>query len=117
MNRLSQKQTNNQRRTYRVRSRLHGTAERPRFSINISNLHITAQLIDDNKKITLLYATTVGSKLTGTMSEKAAQVGAELAKKAAKTKIKKVTFDRGARAYHGRVKALADAAREGGLEF
>lgn len=117
MSRLDQKKVNATRRTYRVRSRLHGTTERPRLSVNVSNLHITAQLIDDDAHTTRVYATTVGAKLTGTMSEKAAQVGTDLAKKATRAKIGKAVFDRGPKSYQGRIKALADAARAGGLEF
>ena len=117
MTRLDQKRINNFRRTNRTRAKLHGTAERPRLSVNISNLHVSAQLINDDTSSTLAYASTVGSKATGTMTEKAAWVGAELAKKALKAKAKKVVFDRGSHPYMGRVKALAEAAREGGLEF
>lgn len=65
----------------------------------------------------MAYATTVGQKLGGTMTEKAAWVGTEISKKAKKANVGKVVFDRGSRKYHGRMKALADAARAGGLEF
>lgn len=117
MNRLAQKRANALRRSNRTRASLHGTAQRPRLSISISNLHITAQLINDDHSATLAYASTVGTKTSGTMTARAALVGTEIAKKAVKAKITKVIFDRGAQAYHGRVKALADAARQGGLEF
>ena len=80
-------------------------------------MHISAQLIDDDKSATLASATTVGSKFKGTMTEKAKKVGEEIAKKAKAVKIKKVTFDRGSKKYHGRIKALADSARENGMEF
>jgi large subunit ribosomal protein L18 len=80
-------------------------------------MHVSAQIIDDDKKITLVYATTVGSKATGNLSEKAALVGKEIGQKAKKAKIIHVVFDRGSRKYHGRVKCLADAARAEGLEF
>lgn len=117
MSRLASKRVNAMRRSIRTRSHIHGTAERPRLSVAVSLRHLTAQLIDDDKSVTLVYATTVGGKSTGTMSERAAAVGTELAQKASKAKISHVIFDRGAKAYHGRVKALADAARAGGLEF
>lgn len=104
-------------RAKRTRAKIHGTSERPRLSINISNAHITAQLIDDDKGTTLAYATTVGSKIKGTKTEKCAQIGAELGKKAKKAGIKKAVFDRGSIAYAGRASALADAARKEGLEF
>ena len=104
-------------RANRTRAKIHGTAERPRLSVNISNQHITAQIIDDDKKATLAYATTVGSKISGTMTEKAAKIGTEIGKAAKKAKIEKVVFDRGAKLYAGRMSALADAARKEGLEF
>ena len=104
-------------RAARTRAKIHGTAERPRLTVHISNLHITAQVIDDDKKTTLAYATTVGSKLTGTKTEKAAAIGKEIAEKAKTAKVKTVVFDRGANAYAGRMSALADAARKEGLEF
>ena len=104
-------------RANRTRAKIHGTAERPRLSVNISNKHIIAQVIDDDKGATLAYATTVGSKQKGSKTELAAYVGAEIAKKAKKAKIEKVVFDRGSRLYAGRLSALADAARKEGLEF
>lgn len=105
------------RRAKRTRAALRGSAERPRLSVHISNLHVSAQLIDDDNSKTIVSASTVAKKVSGTMTDKAKLVGAEIAKKAAAKKIKQVVFDRGARNYHGRVKALADAARENGLEF
>ena len=104
-------------RANRTRAKIHGTAERPRLSVNISNMHVTAQIINDDKGVTLAYATTVGTKQKGSKSELAAFIGAEIAKKAKKAKISKVVFDRGSRLYAGRMKALADAARKEGLEF
>jgi large subunit ribosomal protein L18 len=104
-------------RANRTRAKIHGTAERPRLSVHFSNLHITAQIIDDDKKVTLAYATTVGTKMTGTKTEKAAKIGEEIAKKAKAKKVKKVVFDRGSKLYAGRMAALADAARKEGLEF
>lgn len=104
-------------RANRTRAKIHGTAERPRLSVNFSNLHITAQIIDDDKKTTLAYASTVGQKLSGSKTEKAAIIGKEIAEKAKKAKIKAVVFDRGSKLYAGRMSALADAARKEGLEF
>lgn len=108
---------NKMMRAKRTRAKIHGTAEQPRLSVHVSNLHITAQVIDDDKKVTLAYATTVGSKMTGSKTEKAAKIGQEIAKKAKAAKITKVVFDRGAKLYAGRMSALADAARKEGLEF
>ena len=104
-------------RAKRTRAKIHGTADRPRLSVFFSNQHIVAQIINDDNGKTLVYATTVGSKLTGTKTEKAAKIGEEIAKKAKTAKIKKVVFDRGSKLYAGRMSALADAARKEGLEF
>ena len=104
-------------RTKRTRAKIHGTADRPRLSVFFSNQHIVAQIINDDNGKTLVYATTVGSKLTGTKTEKAAKIGEEIAKKDKTAKIKKVVFDRGSKLYAGRMSALADAARKEGLEF
>ena len=104
-------------RAARTRAKIHGTSDRPRLSVHFSNLHITAQVIDDDKKTTLAYATTVGSKMTGSKTEKAAKIGAEIAKKAKAAKVSKVVFDRGSKLYAGRMSALAEAARKEGLEF
>lgn len=104
-------------RAKRTRAKIHGTAERPRLSVHFSNQHIIAQVIDDDRKVTLAYATTAGQKLTGTKTEQAAVIGKEIANKAKKAKIKAVVFDRGAKLYAGRMAALADAARKEGLEF
>ena len=117
MTNLSHKLLNRSLRKARVRARVHGTAERPRLSVTISNMHCSAQLIDDDAATTLAAATTVGKKLTGTMTEKCALVGTDIAKAAKKKKITKVVFDRNGRQYAGRLKALADAAREQGMEF
>ncbi len=117
MERLKHKKAMSERRANRVRAKVSGTPERPRLAVSISNLHVTAQVIDDVSGKTLAYATTVGQKLTGTMTEKAAVVGEQIAKKAAKAKVKQVVLDRSSRKYHGRIKALAEAARKAGLEF
>ena len=118
MNTMLHKLHNRMQRKRRIRSTIHGAAERPRLSVFISNTHVTAQLIDDTTHRTLAYVSTVGRKdNTGTMTEKATWVGAEIAKKAKAAKVSRVVFDRGGKLYHGRVKALADAARNAGLEF
>jgi large subunit ribosomal protein L18 len=117
MQRVAHKQMNAKRRAYRVASRIHGTATRPRLAVHISNLHVSAQLIDDDERVTLAAASSVGLKQTGTLTEKAALVGKDIAAKAKKAKITSVVFDRGSRKYHGRVKALAEAARQEGMEF
>lgn len=117
MTKLSHKLQNRAQRKNRVRSVVTGTTKRPRMSVVISNLHISVQLIDDGTHKTLLAATTVGSKQTGSMTDKAAWVGTEVAKKAKAAKIKQVVFDRNGKKYHGRIKALAEAARKEGLEF
>jgi large subunit ribosomal protein L18 len=118
MDKLKHKLQNRSLRQARVRSKVSGTADKPRLSVSISNLHITAQIIDDSKHQTLAYVSTVGKKAaTGTMVEKAAWVGTEIAKQAKAKKITAVVFDRGSKLYHGRVAALAEAARNAGLEF
>ena len=104
-------------RANRTRAKIHGTAERPRLTAHFSNLNITAQIINDDTSTTLAYATTVGKKVKGSMTEKAAQIGTEIAKLAKKANINKVVFDRGSKLYAGRMSALADAARKEGLEF
>lgn len=104
-------------RAKRTRAKIHGTKEQPRLTVNFSNQHIVAQIINDDEGKTLAYATTVGTKMTGTKTEKAEKIGTEIAKKAKTAKIKKVVFDRGSKLYAGRMSALADAARKEGLEF
>ncbi|QWB90698.1 MAG: 50S ribosomal protein L18 [Candidatus Saccharimonas sp.] len=114
---LALKKQNLALRKGRVRAKISGTAERPRLTVTISNLHVSAQIIDDVAQKTLVSATTVGSKAKGTKTELAAKIGAEIAKKAKKAKINTVVFDRNGRQYAGRLHALADAARKEGLEF
>lgn len=114
---LLHKQHNRAQRKARIRSVVSGTAERPRLTVTVSNLHVSAQLIDDVSGKTLASATTIGQKATGTMTEKAAEVGTDIAAKAKAAKIRQVVFDRNGKLYHGRVKALAEAARNAGLEF
>lgn len=118
MNRLTKKYHNAIQRKNRVRATVSGTSERPRLSVSVSNLHISAQLIDDSKQSTIASVTTVGDKkAVGTMTERAEYVGKQIATKAKAKKVSKVVFDRNGRKYHGRIKALADAARQNGLEF
>jgi len=107
------------RRSARTRARIVGTAERPRLSVFRSNRYTYAQLIDDTKGKTLVSASLkdLGAKAVGKKSELAAQIGEVLARKAAEKNIVQAVFDRGAYKYHGRVKALADGARKGGLKF
>ena len=116
-NSLAKKLLNRSLRKGRVRAKVQGTAECPRLTVTISNTHVSAQIIDDVKGHTLASATTVGTKATGTLTEKCAVVGTEIAKKAKKAKINAVVFDRNGRQYAGRLSALADAARKEGLEF
>lgn len=118
MNNLSHKLHSRLLRRHRVRATVTGDATRPRLSVHISNLHVTAQIVDDVAQKTVAYVSTIGAKnAQGTLTEKAAWVGTEIAKKAKTAKVRQVVLDRGGRLYHGRVKALADAARNGGLEF
>lgn len=118
MGRLSSKRAGLALRKQRVQSRVKGTAEKPRLSVFISNYNISAQLINDTSGETIVAVTTEGNKtLKGSMTEKAAFVGKEIAKKAKAKKVSKVVFDRNGKLYHGRVKTVADAAREEGLEF
>jgi len=101
----------------RVRSVVSGSEKRPRLSVFRANAHMYVQLIDDTTGKTLAAASTKEVKGKGTKSELAAEVGKLIASKAASKNITEVVFDRGGFAYHGRVKALAEAAREGGLKF
>ena len=118
MGKVMQKVTARLLRKNRVRSTVSGTHERPRLSVYLSNMHVHAQIIDDQLGKTLASSTSAVLKdVKGSISEKAAAVGKDIAAKAKKVKVTKVVFDRNGRKYHGRLKALADAAREGGLEF
>ncbi len=103
----------------RVRSKVIGTSEVPRLCVYRSNANISAQIIDDEKGITLVSASSLDKELNlkGNNIEVATKVGESLGKKAKKAGIKTVVFDRGGYLYHGKVKALADAARDNGLEF
>ena len=107
-----------QRRHRRVRGKLFGTAERPRLVVFRSNRGIEAQLVDDLEGKTLAAASWLSLKsFKGNKTAQAAEVGKLLAQNAKKANVETVVFDRGGYLYHGRVKALADAAREGGLKF
>lgn len=108
------------KRHARVRSKLSGTAARPRLNVYRSNKHIYAQLIDDVNGVTLASASTLDKEVSvesASNIDAAVKIGELVAKRAVEKGIKSVVFDRGGYLYHGRVKALADAARENGLEF
>ena len=106
------------RRHARVRAKISGTAACPRLCVYRSNKNIEAQLIDDVKGMTLASSSSMGLKLAnGSNIDAAKLVGKDIAEKALAKKIKKVVFDRSGYIYHGRVKALAEAAREAGLDF
>lgn len=109
-----------QKKHYRIRKNISGTAECPRLAVYRSAKHMYAQIIDDTKGVTLVAASTLDPSLKGSYGgnvEAAANVGKLIAEKALEKGIKQVIFDRGGLLYHGRVAALADGAREGGLEF
>ena len=118
INKVSRNESRKERHE-RVRSKIVGTREVPRLCVFRSNTNIYAQIIDDEKGITLVSASSLDKelKLKNANIEAATKVGESLAKKATKAGIKKVVFDRGGYLYHGRVKALAEACRENGLEF
>ena len=105
------------RRHRRVRKKVSGTSERPRLAVYRSNKHIYAQVIDDVAGRTLAASATTTAKADGAPTEQAKSVGLEIAAKAKSAGITQVTFDRGGFRYHGRIQAVADGAREGGLEF
>ena len=108
------------KRHARVRAKLTGTTTRPRLNVFRSNQHIYAQVIDDSNSVTLVSASTLDKDLSLTSNsnlEAAQKVGELVAKRAVEKGVKSVVFDRGGYLYHGRIKALADAAREAGLEF
>jgi large subunit ribosomal protein L18 len=117
MDKNSQKKIKRGIRHNRVRSVVSGTGKRPRLNVFRSSQQIYGQLIDDESGKTLVSASSLEVKSKGKKSELSAEVGKLLAKKALEKKIELVVFDRGGYAYHGRVKALAEGAREGGLKF
>ena len=106
-----------ERRKNRIRAKVSGSSTRPRLAVFTSNQHISAQVIDDLTGHTLTAATEAEAKATGNKTERAAKVGELIAEKALKAKVTEVVFDRGGKLYHGRVKALAEAARAKGLKF
>jgi large subunit ribosomal protein L18 len=106
------------RRRARVRATITGTTERPRLSVRISLRNVIAQIVDDSKGQTLAYVSTVGHKdAQGNMTAKAVWAGEQIAALAKTKKVKRVVLDRNGRIYHGRLHALAEAARKNGLEF
>lgn len=118
---VGKRDSNKQRlkRHKRVRSKVSGSNERPRLNVFRSAKHIYAQLIDDNAGVTLCSASSLDKEFAGSTgnSEAAKKVGEAVAKKAVKLGITDVVFDRGGYIYHGRVRALAEGARDGGLKF
>lgn len=111
-----------EKRHYRLRNHISGTAERPRLAVFRSNMHIYAQVIDDTTHNTICAASTMEADIKGKLAhtndvEAAKAVGEAVAKKALDKGINEVVFDRGGYVYHGKVQALADAAREAGLQF
>jgi len=114
-----QKRDLRKRRHARVRKHVNGTTARPRLAVHRSNRHIVAQVIDDTSGTTLAAASSLEADLreSGTGKETATKVGALVAQRAKDAGVESVVFDRGGNRYHGRVAALADAAREAGLEF
>lgn len=123
MERIRQKRRTAIKRSQRVRRRLNGCAERPRLTVFRSLNHIYCQIIDDESGKTLQSSSTISLRKGGATiksggnKDAAALIGKDIAEKATAAGIKKVVFDRGPYKFHGRVQALADAAREGGLEF
>jgi large subunit ribosomal protein L18 len=122
MDKAKEKRLARQRRHARVRKHVQGTVERPRLCVFRSLKHIYAQVVDDTQQHTLISASTLDPEVQAAAAGKdkagqAAVVGEVLAERAQAAGIKRVVFDRGGYRYHGRVKSLADAAREGGLEF
>ena len=122
MNKQQAKRAGLKRRERRVRSKICGTAQRPRLSVHRTNAHIYAQVIDDVDAKTICTASTLDAELRatgnlGSNKEAAEFVGKMIAERALKAGVATVTFDRGGRIYHGRVKALADGARSAGLKF
>lgn len=117
---MNNKATARQKIRYRIRKRVAGVATKPRLSIFRSNADIYAQLINDDNGTTIAAASSKDKDILaqkGTKTEKSKLVGEEIARKAVELGVTKVVFDRGGYIYHGRVKAVADGAREGGLQF
>lgn len=117
-NQISLRNKQRKKRTMRVRKHLRGTADKPRLSVLKTNVHISAQLIDDDKGITLLSAGTMQKDMGGRKSKETARlVGSKIAELAKQKQIVKIVFDRGRNKYHGLIKELAGAVREAGLQF
>ena len=117
MKKLQAKKVGLARRKRRVRAKIFGTAERPRLTVHRTNANMYAQVIDDEAGVTLASASSLKLEAKGTKQEIAALVGAEVAKAAIAAGVETVVFDRNGYLYHGRVKQLADSAREAGLKF
>ena len=122
MNKFKAKRLKLERRKHRVRAKIFGTAERPRLNVRRTNAHMYAQIIDDADGKTICSASTLDAEFRatgkiGSNKEAAELVGELVAKRALAAGVTEVTFDRGGRIYHGRVKALADGARNAGLKF
>lgn len=117
---MNNKTSARQKIRYRIRKKISGTAAAPRLSVFRSNTDIYAQLIDDNSGVTIAAASSKQKDITAQKApkiQKSKMVGEAIAKKALELGVKKVVFDRSGYVYHGRVKAVADGAREGGLDF
>ena len=117
MSRLSQIRNARHRRAHRNRTRVQGSAQRPRLAVKISAKNVSAQVINDELGHTMAQATTIGADLKQPLSAQAASIGTEIAQACQKANISRVVFDRGDKRYHGRLKALAESARKQGLEF
>ena len=118
MDALKRQARRKRNRANRVRKRVHGTPERPRLSVHRTSVHIYAQMIDDVDGRTICAASSVSMKLPyGGNIEAAKKVGAEIGRLAKEASVERAGFDRGMNRYHGRVKALADAVREAGIQF
>lgn len=114
---MNSKKTNRIKRHKRIRAKALGTSETPRVSVFRSNKYIYAQVVDDENNKTLFSASDIVAKAKTKKTDSAKDIGVKIAKMASEKNIKKVIFDRGGYKYHGRVKAVAEGAREGGLEF
>jgi large subunit ribosomal protein L18 len=115
---MLEKKEKQKRRQKAIRAKISGTKERPRLNVFRSSKHTYAQIIDDNKQVTIISMSDKSATDTKkTKTEKAFQLGEKIAEKAKEKKIDKIVFDRSGYLYHGRVKALADGARKGGLKF
>ena len=115
---LEKKRSLLQKRRWRIRKKIQGTADRPRLAVHFSNKHIYAQCIDDSNGHTLVYVSSVDKNIEAKAnSERAVELGKQVAEKAKAAGIESVVFDRSGRRYHGCVKSFAEAARQGGLQF